>query len=545
LVPHAERANTATFLEEVIKYIQVLQSRNASLERMIRDLQQTPLPGQGGAAAAAAAGGSGDAAGQLLMNHGANTSLPLAALSMPFAMDMGSQQMALHNQHQQQHMRMGTAGSGSLGSLGAQQDASAQGFAAAAAGINPGAFPLANTSPAAVTMRHHDAVAQSGAAALLAAAGATAAMAAASNTAAPGGKSGNAAAASSGGAGEDAAPTSSSGRPGAAADPPADAGKEAAADLPVATVKVPDVLQSLLPQGLDLQQMLQQALLSTQAQLLAQLQQHQQHQTSSGTAGAPAAAPAGGAAGAGATSSGGTSGQLATSTAPLSALQQALSGQHHSTHNPSTQDPAQQLPLGAHAGAASAGVLTAPPSLLLPGGSSDEAARQQQLLQPAPALNIGMQQQTAQPGSSADPGVTPVTSGLQDAAQLLALNEMLVQLRGSAGAGAANLPATTAALLNAAAAGRSGLDDKSLSPSAAASLPGASPGRRAAAPAAAGRTFSGGDGAHSSGAMPSLPDLLAMAPPAGVGEQRSSSMSGDRDDDGSGQAAKKRKMLVL
>ncbi|KAF8063074.1 CRNKL1 [Scenedesmus sp. PABB004] len=56
LVPHAERANTACFLEEVIKYIEQLKAHNAALERAVKELQAG-----GGAAAAAGGGGAAPA----------------------------------------------------------------------------------------------------------------------------------------------------------------------------------------------------------------------------------------------------------------------------------------------------------------------------------------------------------------------------------------------------------------------------------------------------------------------------------------------------
>jgi hypothetical protein len=553
LVPHAERANTATFLEEVIKYIGVLQSRNSNLERMIRDLQQAPLMGAAGGpdaetiAAAARASQLISQQQQLQQQQGTGA---LAGLGMPAGMDHMMQQLPQGMQQQAHLLRTGTSGSGSMGAMPGLQDTSAR-EGVGAAGASPA---LASNSPAAMLMQqqqqqHQDSAAQSGAAALLAAAGATAAMAAGAGapaTAKP--NSSSAVITNSGGA---AGPSGAgSAAPAAAAAAAAAAPAAAAAQKPAAVVQVPDMLQSLLPQGLDLQQMLQQALLSTQAQLLAQLQHHNK-QTSSGTGAAAAGADAGTGT---AASSGGTSGQPATSTAPLSALQQALSAQQPAPANLNSQEQPQQLPVGAAQQQqllqATAGLLAAVPGLVMPIGSEAEPKQpQQQLLQPAPALNINLQQQ-APPPSSAGPAAPPVTAGLQDAANLLAINQIMAQLRANPTAGqppmaAAGLLGPSGSIGGGEAAG-CGSAGRPLSPSAAAGLPGGSPARRAAAAAvAAGAAFSGGDGAASGGAMPSLPNLLAMAPPAGVLEQRSSSVSGDRDDEGSVQAAKKRKMLVL
>jgi hypothetical protein len=557
LVPHAERANTATFLEEVIKYIQVLQSRNSNLERMIRDLQQAPLSGAAegpdAETIAAAARASQLIAQQQQQQQGFDA---VMGLGMAAGMDQMMQQQPQGMQQQvpllQGHLvRTGTTGSGSMGAMPGLQDASAQqGFGAA--GASPA---LASQTPAAMLMQqqqNQDSAAQSGAAALLAAAGATAAMAASAGApAAAQLNSSSAIATNSGGA---AGPSGARGS-GAGATAPAaavaPAATAAAAQKPAAVVQVPDMLQSLLPQGLDLQQMLQQALLSTQAQLLAQLQNHKQ-QTSSGTGGAAADADAGTGT---AASSGGTSGQPATSTAPLSALQQVLPAQQAAPTNHISQNQPQQPPVSTAQQQqllqATAGLLAAVPGLVMLTGSEAEPKQpqQQQLLQPAPALNVNLQQQASQPSSSGPAAAPPVTAGLQDAANLLAINQIMAQLRANPAAGqlpmaASGLLGPSASIGGGAAAGCGSV--RPLSPSAAAGLPGGSPARRAAAAAvAAGGAFSGGDGTASGGAMPSLPNLLAMAPPAGVFEQRSSSVSGDRDDEGSVRAAKKRKMLVL
>lgn len=517
LVPHAERANTATFLEEVIRYISNLQKRNTEMEHMIAQLQHAPLPGQAppaapaaaaavaidpAAAAAAAAAGS-----QLLMQQQLQQRQPGGSTPAPGAGIL----QALPTQHAMPlppHQKP---------ALDMQAVPAQHAYAATAA-----ALP-------AVPQQQPESAAQSGAAALLAAAG-HAAVAASAGTSAGAAKPSHTA--SLGAAGP-------SGSGGGSAAPPA------AADKPLATVQVPDVLQSLLPQGLDLQQMLQQALLSTQAQLLAQLQNHHSKQASSGTAGAVAAGGVTGGTGTAATSSGGTSGQPATSTAPLSVLQQALSGQKALPANQQEQSgrASQQQQQGLQA---TTGLLASPPSLVLP--SSGGAEAQQQLLQPAPALNISLQQQQQPLANSSSPGTAApaVTTDLQDAANLLAINQIMDQLRQTAAAAAAApAPAAGRGGSDAACAGPGRLGS---SPSAAAApASGGSPARRAAAAAvAAGAAFSGGDGAGSGGGgMPSLPNLLAMAPPAGVLEQRSSSMSGDRDDDGIAQAVKKRKMLVL
>lgn len=518
LVPHAERANTATFLEEVIRYISNLQKRNTEMEHMIAQLQHAPLPGQAPPAAPAAAA--------------AVAIDPVAAAAAAAA---GSQ--LLMQQHAQQRQPSGStpaAGAGILQALPAQQAMPLPPHQKPALDMQavPAQHAYAATAAAlpAVPQQQPESAAQSGAAALLAAAG-HAEVAAGAGTSAGAAKPSHTA--SLGAAGP-------SGSGGGSATPPA------AADKPLATVQVPDVLQSLLPQGLDLQQMLQQALLSTQAQLLAQLQNHHSKQASSGTAGAVAAGGATGGTGTAATSSGGTSGQPATSTAPLSVLQQSLSGQKAPPANQQGQSgrASQQQQQGLQA---TTGLLASPPSLVLPGSSGAEA--QQQLLQPAPALNISLQQQQPLANSSSPGTAAPaVTTDLQDAANLLAINQIMDQLRQTAAAAAA-------AAAPAPAAGRGGSDAACAgpgrlgsSPSAAAAPPsGGSPARRAAAAAvAAGAAFSGGDGAGSGGGgMPSLPNLLAMAPPAGVLEQRSSSMSGDRDDDAIAQAVKKRKMLVL
>jgi len=556
LVPHAERANTATFLEEVIKYIQVMQAKNANLERMIRELQQAPLPGQGpagmqaaAAAAAAAAAGADAAAGQLLLRQQVSSGVSLQGLSLPMAIDNLSQQLPVHA-HQQHMLRAGS--SGSLGPMAAAQQGAAvqQGFGACA---HPGG-PLGSSSPAVMMLQQQqqqqNAAAQSGAAALLAAAGATAAMAAANSTGAGAGFNtdpainSSAAAAAAGGGSVGPASTA------AAHDSPA--------GQPSATVQVPDVLQSLLPQGLDLQQMLQQALLSTQAQLLAQLQQHQQQQTSSGTgatAGTAGAVNAEAAAGTAATSSGGNSSQPATSTAALSAMQQALSGQRQGS---STQQQQQQLAgtTGAMLHPPTARLLGSPPSLVMPQASRAAAAQQQHqqhqhMLQPAPALEFTQQQlqqqQQGQLGGFPD-GNPAVSDGLQTAG-LLAINQIMAQLRANT-PHASLAPASTASMLPAGQpagghAAAQGSDAKQMGPSGAAALPGGSPARRAAAAAVtADAAFSGGDGNGSSGGMPSLPNLLAMVAPGGVLEQRSSSMSGERDEEGA-VPRKKRKMLVL
>ncbi len=55
-MPHAERANTASFLEEVITYIQGLQKRNAELEAAAAGVSR-PAPGLPVSGSAAGADG--------------------------------------------------------------------------------------------------------------------------------------------------------------------------------------------------------------------------------------------------------------------------------------------------------------------------------------------------------------------------------------------------------------------------------------------------------------------------------------------------------
>lgn len=193
-MPHAERANTACFLEEVIKYVESLRNRNAALERMIKELQ--------------AGGPAGGMPAPAAVPAAAAVTNPTASMSGAFALPGP----AVPDPQQ--------AAAPGLSQVAEHKDTSgATSSAAAVQQSLPVAAPAAAVGPV-------------------------------------------------------------------PAAPPA-----AAAAAAPSTTQALMGLQGLLPEGIDVQTLLQQALINAQAQLL---QQHQQHQAAlaaqgASSGGAPAA----------------------------------------------------------------------------------------------------------------------------------------------------------------------------------------------------------------------------------------------------------------
>ncbi len=100
MVPHAERANTACFLEEVIKYIDTLKKRNAELEKQLLATRN----GMHGANPMASLGGN------------ANAAVTAAAAAFAAVAADAHQHMAAQQQQQQQPSTSAGAEGGAGGS---------------------------------------------------------------------------------------------------------------------------------------------------------------------------------------------------------------------------------------------------------------------------------------------------------------------------------------------------------------------------------------------------------------------------------------------